>query len=194
MERIVRRARARAASSTPSSSSARTASTSSRSTRARRRTVPFLSKVTGRARWSSWRCGSRSARRCRSSAGPAACCQPPDVRRRQGARVLDGQAARRRPVGGPGDAVDRRGHRHPHGRTGGARQGAAGGVARSAAAGRGRCARAPLDRRPRQGAPAAPRPRARCRRVPVRGDHGHGRRAARDRAATVRLVSKVGRR
>ena len=57
------------------------------------------------------------------------------LRRRQGAGVLHGQAARRGPVGGSGDAVDRRGDRHPHGPARGAGQGAPGGCARPATAG-----------------------------------------------------------
>ena len=82
------------------------------------RTVPFMSKVTGvpmvelAVRISlgatlpelGWDGGHLAA------AG---------LRRGQGAGLLDGQAARRGPVGRPGDAVDGRGHRHRHGSAGG---------------------------------------------------------------------------
>ena len=114
------------------------------------RTVPFLSKVTGvpmvelAVRISlgatlpelGWDGGHLAA------AG---------VRRGQGAGLLDRQAARRGPVGRAGDAVHRRGHRHPHGPAGGARQGAPGRRARPAATRRRRRARPALDRRSRQG-------------------------------------------
>ncbi len=57
------------------------------------------------------------------------------VRGGEGAGVLDGQAARRGPVGGAGDAVHWRGHRPPHGPAGGAREGPARGRAGAAATG-----------------------------------------------------------
>ena len=76
------------------------------------RTVPFMSKVTGvpmvelavRISLGATLAGARLGRRPARAAA---------VRRGQGAGVLDGQAARRRPVGRAGDAVDRRGHRDP---------------------------------------------------------------------------------
>ena len=77
------------------------------------RTVPFMSKVTGVpmvelavriALGESLEDVGLAERPARAAA----------VRRGQGAGVLDGKAARRRPVGRAGDAVDRRGHRHRH--------------------------------------------------------------------------------
>ena len=74
------------------------------------RTVPFMSKVTGvpmvelavRIALGERLADARLAERAARAAA---------VRRGQGAGVLDGEAARRRPVGRAGDAVDRRGHR-----------------------------------------------------------------------------------
>ena len=123
------------------------------------RTVPFLSKVTGvpmvelAVRISL---GATLPELGWDGGPPRAA----GLRRGQGAGLLDGQAARRGPVGRAGDAVDRRGHRDPRRSAGGAGQGAARGRAGPAAAGRRRRARAAVDRRPRQGDPAAPgRPR-----------------------------------
>ena len=50
-------------------------------------------------RWSSWRSGSRSARRSPELGWDGGLLAAAAVRRGQGAGVLDGQAARRRPVG-----------------------------------------------------------------------------------------------
>ena len=74
------------------------------------RTVPFMSKVTGvpmvelavRIALGESLADARLAERPARAAA---------VRRGQGAGVLDGEAARRRPVGRAGDAVDRRGDR-----------------------------------------------------------------------------------
>ncbi len=76
------------------------------------RTVPFLSKVTGvpmvelavRIALGATLPGARLAERPARAAGP---------RGGQGAGLLDGQAARRRSVGRPGHAVDRRSDRDP---------------------------------------------------------------------------------
>ena len=119
------------------------------------RTVPFLSKVTGRADGGARgaHLARRDARRARLGDGAAA---RPDLRRGQGAGVLDGQAQGRRPVGRAVHAVDRRGHRDRRRPARGDGEGAHGGVAGPAPHGRGRgrgAARAALDRRPRQVGP-----------------------------------------
>ena len=116
------------------------------------RTVPFMSKVTG---------VPMVELAVRISLGATlpelgwdgGHLPPPAVRRGQGAGLLDGQAARRGPVGRARDAVDRRGHRHPHRSAGGARQGAPGRRARAAATrrrtARSRCSRSPIATRAR---------------------------------------------
>ena len=140
------------------------------------RTVPFLSKVTGVPMVG---CAVRialgaSLRELGWSGGHAAASRP---RGGQGARILHGQAPRRRPVGGAGDAVHGRGHRARTWTRGSpARQGAARRGARPATAGRRRCARAVVDRGSRQGAAAAARRGPRPGRLPVRGDRWHGQR------------------
>ena len=155
------------------------------------RTVPFLSKVTGvpmvelAVRISlgatlpelGWGGGT----------APAAA-----VRGGQGAGLLDGQAARRRSVGRARDAVDRRGHRHPHGPAGRAGQGAPGRGARPAATGRGGRAGAALDRGPRQGHAPPPRRRPGRRRLPAGRDARHARARWRPPGYEARPVAKLG--
>ena len=118
------------------------------------------------------------------------------VRRGQGAGLLDRQAARRGPIGRARDAVDRRGHRHPHRSAGGARQGAPGGRPRAAPTRPGRRARAALDRRSRQGHPGQARGGPRRRRLSDRGDARHPHRAGRrrPRGAARRQAGRGGRR
>ncbi len=79
------------------------------------RTVPFLSKVTGVPMVAlATRVGQGSS--LAELGWPDGVLTPPRLRGGQGAGVLDGQAAGRRPQPGPRHAVDRRGHRPPRGR------------------------------------------------------------------------------
>ncbi len=137
------------------------------------RTVPFLSKVTGvpmvelavrvslgeRLADLGWGTGHL--------AGAGA-------RRGQGAGVLDREAARRRSLRGPWDAVHRRGHRAARGSGCRTRQGALRGRPRPAPA-RARWAasdRPPDHRGPRQGVHPTAGPRPRARWIRSRGDTG----------------------
>ena len=123
------------------------------------RTVPFLSKVTG-VPMVELAVRIALGATLPELGWPGGHAPAAAVRRGQGAGLLDRQAARRGPVGRARDAVDRRGHRHPHRSAGGARQGAPRGGARAAPTRPGRRARAALDRRSRQGArwPGSRRP------------------------------------
>ena len=121
------------------------------------RTVPFLSKVTGvpMVELAVRIALGATLAELGWADGPAS---RPALRRGQGARVLDGQAQGRRPVGRAVHAVDRRGHRDRRGPAGRAGEGAAPARRWSRPDGRGRgrgAARAALDRRPRQVAPAS---------------------------------------
>ena len=110
------------------------------------------------------------------------------VRGGQGAGLLDGQAAWRRPERGTGHAIHRRGHRDPHGPAGRAGQGPARGGAGAAACGRRRSAGAALDRGSGQGHARA------SRRGPDRGRLSTGRHAGHPRSAGgVRLRGTAGR-
>ncbi len=133
------------------------------------RTVPFLSKVTG-VPMVELAVRVALGARLRDLGWPGGLLPPPASHRRQGARVLDRQAARRRPVRRARDAVDGRGHRPPFGRARRPRQGTARRLARAAATGAGGRARAAVGRRPRQGAPAAACHCARPGRLRLRGD------------------------
>ena len=124
----------------------------------------------------------RDARRARLGRRPAAAAA---VRRGQGAGLLDGQAARRRPVGRAGHAVDRRGHRHRT-RTRASRWPRRCSGPRSSRRGPGADgALALLSIADRDKAhAAAARRRARRRRLPAGGDARDARGARRGRATT----------
>ena len=119
------------------------------------RTVPFLSKVTGvpmvqrRRQHHARQVTARAGIRGRPLAEAAA-------RRREGARVLDVEANRRRHLPRPGDEIHRRGDGHRRRLPVGAREGAhVGDLALKP-----RRRRAPQRRRPPQDADAARHPRA----------------------------------
>ena len=101
------------------------------------RTVPFLSKVTGvpMIELATRVALGATLKELGWSGGLMARAT---VRRGQGAGLLDGQAARRGPDAGPGDAVDRRSDRTAHRRARGDGQGARRGGAAAAGRGRGR--------------------------------------------------------
>ncbi len=92
------------------------------------------------------------------------------VRRRQGAGILDCEAAGRRSVRWARHAVDGRGDRHPHRSAGGACEGAPGRGTRAAPSGRGGRPRAPFDRGTRQSGAAPARGGAGGGRLSARGD------------------------
>ena len=148
------------------------------------RTVPFLSKVTG-VPMVELAVRIALGETLAELGWPDGLLAAAAVRRGQGAGVLDREAARRRPVGRAGHAIDRRGHRDPHRPARRPREGPARRRARAAAGRRRGSPGAALDRGPRQGDARTSRRGAGGGRVPA-GGHAGDARGARARPATKR--------